>query len=54
MGYVKLEPQCGNFTVLEFDSEEELRQYKKERSDLFHFVGSAESKQPNGKWRLVF
>jgi hypothetical protein len=51
---VKIESKCGNFTVYEFDTEEELREFKEEHRDLFRFVGSCEGKQENGKWRLVF
>ncbi len=47
MGCIRIEPKCGNFTVLEFDTEDELRQYKTERKDMFQFVGSAEGKQPS-------
>jgi len=48
-----LDKDC-NFTILEFDTMAELREYKNEHKDLFHFVGSSEALQPNGKYRLVY
>jgi len=60
----------GNFTHIIFNSEEELRKYKKEHWDRFQFVGSSEGPlqsaffgmdvegkekaDPFGKWHLVF
>ena len=54
MSYQRVKSKCGNFTVLEFDTKQELKEYKSERKDLFRFVSYSEAETSEGKFRLVF
>lgn len=50
----KIKSVCGNFSVYECDTKEELNNFIEENKSLFHFVGSSTKKTNEGKYRIVF